>query len=55
MPAERWAEYLYMRHNPKGAVREVWVHMTCAEFFVMERDSLSHKVARSTTLGGEHA
>lgn len=53
--AERWAGYLYMRNNPKGAAREVWVHMNCGEFFVMERDSVSHTVSGSTSLGGEHA
>jgi sarcosine oxidase subunit delta len=53
--ADRWASYLYMRDNPKGATREVWVHMNCGEFFVMERDSVNHKVASSTSLdGAEH-
>lgn len=53
---ERWASYLYLRDNPKGTVREVWVHMTCGEFFVMERDSVNHAVASSTSLdGSEHA
>jgi len=51
-PADRWANYLYMRDNPKGAVREVWVHMNCGEFFVMERDSVSHQVLSSTSLDG---
>lgn len=55
VPAERWAGYRYMRNNPKGAAREVWVHMNCGEFFVMERDSVSHTVSGSTSLGGEHA
>lgn len=48
VPAEVWASYLYMRANPKGPTREVWLHMTCGEFFVMERDSVSHKVNAST-------
>jgi sarcosine oxidase subunit delta len=45
--AEGWADYLYFRGNPKGSTREVWVHLTCGEFFVMERDSVTHDVARS--------
>ncbi|WP_269932818.1 sarcosine oxidase subunit delta [Aminobacter sp. HY435] len=54
--SERWASYLYLRDNPKGAVREVWVHMTCGEFFVMARDSVSHHVASTTSLDcAEHA
>lgn len=50
VPARRWATYLYMRANPKGATREVWVHMTCGEFFVMERDSVNHRVTASRAL-----
>ena len=45
-----------MRDNPKGATREIWVHLTCGEFFVMERDTVSHAVAGSAALdGAEHA
>lgn len=51
VPAARWAGYLYMRANPKGQVREVWVHVTCGEFFVMERDSVNHKVTETFALG----
>lgn len=51
VPEERWADYLHMRANPKGATKEIWVHMTCGEFFAMERDSVTHKVAGSVSLG----
>lgn len=51
VPARRWAEYLYMRANSKGPVREIWAHMTCGEFFVMERDSVTHKVSATHALG----
>jgi len=47
--AEKWAGYLYMRANPKGPTREIWVHLTCGEFFAMDRDSVTHAV------GGSHA
>jgi sarcosine oxidase subunit delta len=47
---ERWGAYLYMRDNPKGKTREVWLHMPCGEFFVMERDSVSHQVFAMTAL-----
>jgi sarcosine oxidase subunit delta len=50
VPAERWSSYLYMRTNPKGRTREVWLHMTCGEFFVMERDTVSHQVFAATAL-----
>ena len=53
--AERWAGYLHMRDNPKGPTREIWVHMTCGEFFAMSRDSVNHKVSGSSVLGeAEH-
>lgn len=50
--AEQWADYLHMRANPKGATKEIWVHMTCGEFFAMERDTVTHEVGGSTILGG---
>jgi sarcosine oxidase subunit delta len=50
-PAEAWANYLYMRANPKGATREIWVHVTCGEFFEMARDTVTHVVAESSALG----
>ena len=39
-----------MNANPKGPSREVWVHMTCGEFFLMERDTLSHAVLASASI-----
>lgn len=42
-----WARYLYATANPKGASREVWMHLPCKEIFVMERDTVSMQV-RST-------
>ena len=52
VPAEGWAEYLYSEKNPKGAAREIWLHTTCGEFFLMERDTLTHAVAGSSDLRG---
>lgn len=51
--AERWASYLYMNSNPKGISREIWVHLTCGEFFLMERDTLTHAVKESRPLPGD--
>jgi sarcosine oxidase subunit delta len=51
VPVDDWARYLYMRANPKGRTREIWVHVTCGEFFVMERDSLTHVVLGASALG----
>lgn len=48
--ADAWAGYLYLGDNPKGAAREIWQHATCGEFFLMERDTVSHAVAGSRGL-----
>jgi sarcosine oxidase subunit delta len=45
-----WSSYLYTQRNEKGPVREVWMHVTCAELFVLERDSVSMKVTGSRAL-----
>jgi sarcosine oxidase subunit delta len=42
--ADAWARYLHFDANLKGATREVWLHQPCGEFFVMERDTVSHVV-----------
>ena len=48
-----WAAYLHSHRNTKGHVCEVWMHTTCAELFLMERDSLSMEVLGSTSLRGQ--
>ncbi len=48
--AEDWARYLYTQRNEKGSVQEVWMHITCAELFVQERDSVSMEVIGSRAL-----
>lgn len=47
-----WASYLHGHRNDKGPVREVWMHTTCAELFLMERDSVSMDVLSSSALRG---
>jgi len=42
--ADAWSSYLHFGANPKGATREVWLHAACGEFFVMERDTVTHMV-----------
>lgn len=46
-----WSCYLHMSANPKGPSREVWVHVTCGEFFVMKRDTLTHAISASHAIG----
>ena len=48
-----WADYLWFNANPKGAAREVWLHLTCMEMFVMTRDTaLNATVAADATARG---
>ena len=47
-----WAAYLYMRSNEKGAHREVWSHAGgCGQFFLLERDTVSHAILRAVRPG----
>jgi sarcosine oxidase, subunit delta len=39
-----WAEYLFMRDNPKGAFTERWVHTAgCRRWFSLRRDTVTHQ------------
>ena len=43
---ETWADYLYVRENPRGAHREHWFHrFGCRRWLVLRRDTLTHAVA----------
>jgi sarcosine oxidase subunit delta len=53
--AEAWAAYLHTNANPKGATREIWLHQTCGEFFLIERDTVTHDVVQSVSLRGDAA
>lgn len=53
--AEDWARYLHAIRNDKGHVREVWMHLTCGELFVLERDSVTMDILRSIPLRKEAA
>lgn len=48
--AEEWATYLHTQRNEKGRVKEVWMHLPCAELFLLERDSVSMHVFDATAL-----
>jgi heterotetrameric sarcosine oxidase delta subunit len=40
-----WADYLYMRTNPKGVLAERWVHVHgCRRWFNLLRDTVSHRI-----------
>lgn len=38
-----WTDYIYVRDNPKGAHRELWLHASgCHAWLTVERDTISH-------------
>ena len=47
-----WADYLYMRTNPKGRAAERWVHSAgCRRWFNLSRDTVSHRILASYKIG----
>ena len=42
--AEQWSAYLNHNNNPMGETREIWVHLPCQEYFVMQRDTVTMEV-----------
>ncbi len=43
-----WADYLFMRKNPKGRHLERWWHARgCRRWFNVARDTVSHEIAGS--------
>ena len=48
---EVWAEYLFMRDNGKGFVRERWLHaMGCRQWFVVQRCTTTHEIRTTARL-----
>lgn len=42
---EQWADYLFMRTNPRGRHREQWMHAHgCRRFFNVVRDTVSYRI-----------
>jgi heterotetrameric sarcosine oxidase delta subunit len=40
-----WADYLFMRSNPKGPFAERWVHSAgCRRWFNVVRDTATHRI-----------
>jgi sarcosine oxidase, subunit delta len=40
-----WADYLFMRSNPKGAYQEQWCHSSgCRRWFNAVRDTVSYEI-----------
>lgn len=48
--AAAWARYLYAETASKGTTSEVWLHVTCGEYFVLHRNSVTRVVTGSEAL-----
>ena len=49
-----WADYLFMRANPKGLHRERWVHSAgCRRWFNVSRDTSTNVIHGSYKMGGQ--
>ena len=47
-----FAEYLFLRDNPKGVFLERWYHAAgCRRWFNLARDTLSHEIIETYTMG----
>ena len=47
-----WADYLFMRKNPRGSHLEQWHHtLGCRRWFNVERDTVSYKIKSSYKIG----
>ena len=47
-----WADYLFMRNNPKGPLAERWVHSAgCRRWFNLVRDTAVHRILAVYKIG----
>lgn len=50
-----WADYLFAAGNTLGPAREIWVHIPCQEYFIMERNTLTMEVLAVTPMQEDEA
>lgn len=49
---EAWADYLFMRKNPKGILHERWWHVHgCRRWFNVTRDTVSDRILAVYPMG----
>ena len=47
-----WADYLFMRDNPKGGFAERWVHEAgCRRWFNVQRHTVTHEILAVYRIG----
>ena len=51
---DKWADYLFMRKNPKGRHLERWVHACgCRRWFNVRRDTFTHEITAVYKMGAK--
>jgi heterotetrameric sarcosine oxidase delta subunit len=51
---EQWADYLFMRDNPRGDFAERWSHAAgCRRWFTVARSTVTHEIGGSYRVGEE--
>ncbi|TNF87368.1 MAG: sarcosine oxidase subunit delta [Gammaproteobacteria bacterium] len=49
---EEWADYLFMRKNPKGRHYEQWLHAAgCRRYFNAVRDTVTYRISATYKIG----
>lgn len=49
---EQWADFLFMRDNPKGAFAERWMHAAgCRRWFNVQRNTVTHEITAVYRIG----
>ncbi len=48
----QWSAYLHENIAPKGEAREIWLHLSCGEYFIMCRDTITRAVLSVEELPG---
>ncbi|MCC7274160.1 MAG: sarcosine oxidase subunit delta [Alphaproteobacteria bacterium] len=52
LPDAAWAGYVFMRDNPKGWMRERWMHAQgCRRWFNLVRHTVTHEIAGAYLVG----
>ncbi len=44
---DEWAEYIFMSDNPAGLVREWWLHVATAYWFIAERNTVTDEIIKT--------
>ncbi|MGI9366545.1 MAG: sarcosine oxidase subunit delta [Rhizobiaceae bacterium] len=47
-----WTNYLYLNDAPKGEAREIWLHLTCGDYFILTRNTVTREISSCEALPG---